>query len=206
MYDVAKHAGVSQTTLAGAEQRRQPWHSRKTTQRIWTAVTELGYRPNALTTGWPPIVRTRSGFITDNIATTPDAGKIIEGAQEPPPGPRDNLPLLVNTQERADVTQAAIEVMLTNKVEGIIYATMYHRSVQLPGIFHDLPAVLLIATPTTAACPRWSPTRSLAVVAQPMCCCGRPSPNWFFNHADPVPAMFGRWRAISRRWLITDRL
>jgi len=199
MYDVAKHAGVSQTTVSlvlnNVANHGIP---EETTKRIWAAVMELGYRPNALAKGLASNRSNQIGLITDTIATTPHAGKIIEGAQDAA-WAQSKLLLLINTQERPDVTQAAIELMLAQQVEGIIYATMYHRSVQLPGIFHEVPTVLLDC---------YDEDRSLPSVVPDEIAGGRIATEvllqnghrriGFINNAEPIPATLGRLKGYKQ--------
>jgi len=83
MTDVAKLAGVSQTTVSfvvnEVEEANIPPETRK---RVWDAVEELGYRPNAIARGLRSSRTHTIGFVTDRIATTPYAVRILEGAQE----------------------------------------------------------------------------------------------------------------------------
>jgi LacI family transcriptional regulator len=199
MYDVASKAGVSQTTVSlvlnNVANHGIP---EETTQRIWAAVKELGYRRNALARGLASNRSNQIGFITDSIATTPFAGKIIEGAQEAA-WSRGKLLLLVNTQDRSEVTQAAIELMLAQQVEGIIYATMYHRSVQLPNIFHEIPTVLLDCYVEDRSLPSVVPDE----IAGGRCATEALLQNGhrrigFLNHVAPVPATVGRREGYKR--------
>ena len=193
MYDVAKHAGVSQTTVSLVLNNiANHGIPEETSKRVWEAVKALGYRPNALAKGLASNRSNQIGFITDNIATTPYAGKIIEGAQDAA-WERGKLLLLVNTEDRSDMTLAAVELMLAQQVEGIIYATMYHRSVRLPDIFHEVPTVLLDC---------YVEDRSLPSVVPDELAGGRIATEvllqkghrriGFINNADPIPATFGR--------------
>ena len=81
MVDVAKLAGVSQTTVSFVI-NGNPDIPDETKERVMAAISELGYRPNLTAQS----LRTRKsgiiGFVTDEIATTPYAVKIIEGAQD----------------------------------------------------------------------------------------------------------------------------
>jgi LacI family transcriptional regulator len=109
------------------------------------------------------------------------------------------LLLLVSTQQRSDVTQAAIELMLMQQVEGIIYATMYHRSVQLRDIFHQVPTVLLDC---------YAEDRSLPSVVPDEIAGGRSATEvllekghrriGFINSVDPVLATFGRLKGYKQ--------
>ncbi len=83
MNDVAKLAGVSQTTVSfvvnDVEGANIP---PETKSRVWAAVKELGYRPNAIARGLRSNRTHTIGFVTDEIATTPYAGNTLKGAQE----------------------------------------------------------------------------------------------------------------------------
>jgi LacI family transcriptional regulator len=143
MNDVAKLAGVSQTTVSfvlnNVEGSNIP---PRTQERVWAAVKELGYRPNAIARGLRSRRTHTIGFVTDRIATTPYAVRILEGAQELA-WANGYLLMLVNTGGDQHLKRTAIDMMLERQVEGIIYATMYHRPVTLPANMHELPAVLL---------------------------------------------------------------
>ena len=78
----------------------------------------------------------------DTIASTPYAGQIIAGAQATA-WQQGKILLLVNAEGDTTLEQAAVETMLERQVEGIIYATMYHREVTPPPNIQAAPAVLL---------------------------------------------------------------
>ena len=143
MKDVAKLASVSQTTVSFViNDTPDMGIPQETKERVWAAVNELGYRPNVLAQN---LRRQRSGllgFITDEIATTPHAGKIYEGAQDVA-WEQGKILLMVNTKNNQEIKAAAIEMLLKRQVEGIIYATMYHRSVNIPETLREVPTVLL---------------------------------------------------------------
>src|SRR5688500_6199178 len=82
MQDVANHAGVSRTTVPFVMNHVQTSSiPEETRERVWDAVRELDYRPNAVAQN----LRTRRtnviGFLTDEIASTPYAFRVVEGAQ-----------------------------------------------------------------------------------------------------------------------------
>ncbi len=143
MTDVARQAGLSQTTVSLVlNEVTTVTIPDETRERVWNAVKELGYRPNAAA----KMLRTNRthtiGFLTDEIATTPFAGKIIEGAQDLALD-NDKILLTVNTGRNSQVEEKAIKMLLERQVEGIIYATMYHRQVHLPLNLREVPLVLL---------------------------------------------------------------
>lgn len=143
MKQVAAHAGVSATTVSfvinGAEDHAIP---QETQERVWQAVRELGYRPNAMAKA----LRTRRtnliGFIADAVATTPFAVALIKGAQD---CARANGKLLLIIDADGDVQQRgrALDTLLGRGIEGVLYAAMFHQEVALPEQFHELPTVLV---------------------------------------------------------------
>jgi LacI family transcriptional regulator len=105
---------------------------------------KLGYRPSRLARG----LRTRRtqtlGLVGDSIATTPYAGQMIRGAQQAAQE-RGRSIVLFNTEADEAEEDRDLRTLLGYEVEGIIYATMFHRVVSIPGILEDVPVVLLDA-------------------------------------------------------------
>jgi LacI family transcriptional regulator len=138
---VAHHAGVSFKTVSRVL-NDDPKVAPATRERVQRAIAELGYRPNVaarhMRTGRSHII----GFITDEIATTPFAVNIIKGAQNQA-WQHNRMLLVTNTERDPLIEERAIEMMLERRVDGIIYATMYHRVVTPPRIIREAPTVLL---------------------------------------------------------------
>jgi LacI family transcriptional regulator len=82
------------------------------------------------------------GFLSDEIFTTPYAGKIFEGAQDTA-WKVGKLLIVANTKNDPQLQAAALDMMMERQVEGIIYATMYHRPVTPPDLLWKVPSVLL---------------------------------------------------------------
>ncbi len=151
--DVAAAAGVSVTTVShvlnGVDGARV---AEKTRARVQEAAEALSYSPSPLAKG----LRTRRtktiGLLSDHIATTPHAGKIILGAQEA--GLRRGWVLLMfNTGGDPGVELREVRAMLQYEVEGVLYAAMYHRVVELPATLAGVPTVLLDARSEDPAVP-----------------------------------------------------
>jgi LacI family transcriptional regulator len=143
MYDVARVAGVSQTTVSFVVNNVPNTNiPQETRERVWAAVEELGWRPNAMARGLRLQHSHTIGLISDEIATSSHAGKIIQGAQDAA-WTRDKMLLVINTGNNLDIERAAMEMMLERQVEGLIYATMYHREVAPPPALAQVPLVLL---------------------------------------------------------------
>lgn len=143
MKDVAKLAGVSPTTVSFVLNAVENSNiSTATQERVRSAIEELGYRPNAMARQLRSNRTHTIGFISDVVATTPFAGQIIQGAQD---GAWEDgyLLLVVNTGGNQDVKEAAVNTLLERRVDGILYATMYHRAVSPPPQISEVPTVLL---------------------------------------------------------------
>jgi LacI family transcriptional regulator len=141
--DVARRAGVSPTTVSFVlNDVAGSGIPEETRRRVRASARELRYRPNATAR----LLRTdRShaiGFVTDEIASTPFAGNVIEGAQEAA-WEAGKILMIVNTGENRRIEEAAVGMMLERRVEGIIHAAMYHRAVRPPADSREVPAVLL---------------------------------------------------------------
>ena len=80
--------------------------------------------------------------MSDEIVTTPYAGKIFEGAQDTA-WKQGKLLILANTKNDPQLQAAALDMMMERQVEGIIYATYYHRPVTPPDLLWELPSILL---------------------------------------------------------------
>ncbi len=142
MHDVAAAAGVSQATVSlvlgtkGSTRRV----SDETAERVLDAARRLGYRTNAhakvLREGRSRMI----GLIGQEIATAPFAGELILGAQRQA-WESGNVLLTVDTAGDTSLEAAAVEMMLSYRVEGIIYAAMYHQPVTLPAVLAGVPTV-----------------------------------------------------------------
>lgn len=144
MKDVAQLAGVSRTTVSyvlnnTAEAASIP---DETKTRIHAAVAELGYRPNAIAQGLRSKKSNILGFIADEIATTPFSGNIIKGAQDAA-WAHGKVLYIVNTDRQPSLEEAAVDTMLERQVEGILFATMFHREITSPANLHEVRTVLV---------------------------------------------------------------
>ena len=151
--DVAAAAGVSVTTVShilnDVEGKRI---SPDTRQRVLEAAGRLGYAPNGLARGLRLRRSNTIGFVSDHIATTPFAGKIILGAQEA--AAKQGLLLLVlNTGGDRELESTEIELLLQRQVDGVLYAAMSHRVLPVPDRLREVPTVLLDAQPDDLSVP-----------------------------------------------------
>ncbi|MFK7801663.1 MAG: LacI family DNA-binding transcriptional regulator [Anaerolineae bacterium] len=143
MKDVADLAGVSRTTVSFVLNKKPDANIPAETQaKVWDAVKSLSYRPNAIAQNLRAQSTNTIGFISDEIATTPFAVRILQGAQKHA-WENKKLLLTVNTGGDAGIRDAAVNMLLERQVDGIIYATMYHREVNPPQQIREVPTVLL---------------------------------------------------------------
>lgn len=193
MYDVARAAGVSQTTVSFVVNNVPHINiPQETREQVWAAVAELGWRPNAMARSLSLRRSHTIGLISDEIATTAHAGKIIQGAQDAA-WVHTNMLLVINTGSHRDLERTALEMMLERQVEGLIYATMYHHAVEPPVALGQVPTVLLNC---------YVPDRSLPSVVPDEMQGGRAATELllrkthrrigFINDCNPIPAMVGR--------------
>jgi LacI family transcriptional regulator len=143
--DVAREAGVSVTTVSSVINNRVDGIirvSEETREKVWQVANRLGYRPNLSARQMRTQKSYTIGFITDEIATTPFAGRIIRGAQYEA-WKHGKLLFVINTDGEKSIEERAVSMLLERNVEGIIYATEYHRPVQPPLSIRETPVVLL---------------------------------------------------------------
>ncbi|GIK71635.1 MAG: alanine racemase [Chloroflexota bacterium] len=139
--DVARLAGVGVGTVSRVL-NGHPNVSADAEASVRRAIEESGYRPVAAA----QTLRSRRsniiGFITDEIATSPHAGQIMRGAQETA-WKGGKILFLVNTQWDPELERSAVETMIDRQVDGLIYATMFHRAATPPQAIRQIPSVLL---------------------------------------------------------------
>jgi len=151
--DVAERAGVSTATVSLVLNEVEGTRVAPATRdRVRTAAEELGYRPNTLARG----LRTRRthmiGFVSDEIATTPYAGQMIQGAQAAA-WEAGYVLLLVNTDKDPEIQRSELRALLERQIDGAIFATMYHRVVDVPAELAGTPHVVLDARPREGTVP-----------------------------------------------------
>jgi LacI family transcriptional regulator, galactose operon repressor len=137
------------------------------------------------------------GFLSDEIFTTPYAGKIFEGAQDTA-WQQGKLLIVANTKNDPQLQAAALDMMMERQVEGIIYATMYHRPVTPPDLLWEVPSVLLDC---------FVPDRSLPSVVPDELAAAHKATSvllekghkrvGFLNNRDPIPATESRLQGYT---------
>jgi LacI family transcriptional regulator len=197
--DVAAAAGVSVTTVSHilneVEGKRI---NAETRQRVLETVRQLGYAPNGLARGLRLKRSSTIGFVSDRIATTPFAGQIILGAQEEA-AKHDLLLLMLNTGGDPELERREIELLLQRQVDGVLYASMYHRVVQVPEQLRSVPTVLLDARTDNPAVPSVVPDEVQGgfTAVHELLRHGHRRIG-FLNNVDDIPATHGRLAGYRR--------
>ncbi|MGF6824687.1 LacI family transcriptional regulator [Microbacterium sp. ZKA21] len=145
MKQVAERAGVSQATVSLVLNNVGGSRVNETTrQRVLETVDELGYRTNAFAKSLRSGESGMIGFISDEVASSPFAGELLKGAQLLA-WETGNVILSVDTFNEPDLEAAAIDMMLSYRVKGVVYASMYHRVLDLPAGLDAVPTVVVNA-------------------------------------------------------------
>ncbi|MBG6056049.1 LacI family transcriptional regulator [Salinibacterium sp. CAN_S4] len=164
--DVAELAGVSVTTVSHVlNDTPQMRIAADTRTRVREAAKTLGYGPNrvaqALRTNRSGLI----GLLSEEIATTPHAGRIILGAQNAA-REHDLTLVIINTERESENSHKDdVQALLDRQVEALLYATMYHRQVSLPPNLQGLPAVLIDSTDRAGIVPAVVPDEVGGAVA-----------------------------------------
>lgn len=151
--DVARLAGVSHTAVSFVFNGRAEGNlSPATQERIRQAAARLGYRPDPVARGLRRRRTAVIGLVTDEIASSPFAGRLLRGAMETA-WDRDHLVLTVDSGGDPVKEDAAVAELLDRRVDGIIYAAMSLRRVRVPEGLHRTHSVLANCLPEDDSLP-----------------------------------------------------
>ena len=200
--DVARVAGVSVTTVSHVLNDSPIARvSGATRARVHEVASELGYGPNRMAQGLRTQRSRMIGLISEEVATTPHAGRIILGAQAAARKAGFTL-VVINADHDAseESKKLDVEALIDSQVDGILYATMYHREVSLPPALHAMPAVLIDASDRAGLVPSAVPDEfeGARAAVRALVVAGHRSIG-FTNNNDDVPATHGRlagYRAV----------
>lgn len=142
MVDVAELAGVSQATVSlvlnGVSNARI---SKTTRRRVIEAAETLNYRrgkAHAVPEGRKRVI----GLFLDEVSTTPFAAQFLDGSRDEA-ALQDVTVATFCTRSDPALEQAAIDLLVSQKAIGVIYASLITRQVVVPEAFSELPLVLL---------------------------------------------------------------
>ena len=197
--DVASAAGVSIATVsASLNEVESARISADTRARVRAVADRLGYVPNRLAQGLRVQRSGTIGFVGDRVATTPYAVGMILGALEAARA-ADRVVLLMNSGDDHELETRAFETLLQHQVDGVLYATMYHRTVEIPPVLDGTPVVLVDAESTDPTVSSVVPDEVAGAMAAVGELAGRGHRRiGFINNADPTLAATGRLEGYTR--------
>lgn len=139
--DVAAYAGVSDKTVSRVVNREASVKA-ATREKVEDAIKELGYVPNQAAR----LMRSnRSGVVgimTDVVARTANSVELIGGIQDRLSEAGKGV-LIANTGGTEDGEQAVWRTFQEHRLDGVLYATMFHQHVTLAVEPPPLPTVLV---------------------------------------------------------------
>jgi LacI family transcriptional regulator len=145
MTDVAKAAGVSQSTVS-AIMNNMPGArlAQSTRDKVLRVAEEMGYSlPRRAALAPPSVEPNVIGYLVDEISTSPYPLVGMDGAQD---AAWDEGCVVTTLVTRNNLDQAAATIAALVKhpnLLGIVYSTIFTREVEVPEALHGLPLVLL---------------------------------------------------------------
>ena len=189
--EVAAEAGVSPSTVSHALNGTRAVRA-ETRERVMRAAERLGYPQNR-------VARRRRrtaivGLVIDCIATTPFAGRIIQGVQEAA-RERDTLLMVVDSGGDLELEQGHVRALADRRVDGILLARSSHQEIERPNGIGDIPVVLIDAVPTPGwAVPAVAPDeRGIAAAAVAHLLAAGHQYLAFITASEDTPATRGRY-------------
>lgn len=135
IHDVAHRAGVSVKTVSRILSGFDGVSSR-TRARVETAMAELNYAPSAAARSLRGQGSGILGIIADNLTTTPDSVEIVRGVQSACRNLGKSL-MIAEVGDDPVLMKRALQDFAQQRSEGLIWATMYHRAVDIPASAPD---------------------------------------------------------------------
>jgi len=144
MHDVAREAGVSQTTVSFVLNDNQDVHiAKQTRDRVLDVVKRLGYlRQPGITTRRRPNSAPFIGFIVDEIDTSIFAAISIQGAKEAAWDAGYVLDIAMTSSD-PDYEKIVLNRWMDDGVAGVIYASILTRQITPPEQLKSMNSVLL---------------------------------------------------------------
>jgi LacI family transcriptional regulator len=136
--DIAAEVGVSVKTVSRVI-NRDPAVSQGTRDAVMLVVRRRRYLPNHAARLLHTEVAPTVGLITDRIATTPFSVDIIRGAQMALQAQARTM-VIVNHEGDRQAEASCWQLFRSCNVAGVIYATMFHRPIELdqPDFFRNI--------------------------------------------------------------------
>lgn len=141
--DVAERAGVSRATVSMVlNGRTEGTVSTVNQEKVLAAAAELGYTRSAVAMSLRER-RTRTiGLISDEIATSPWAGRMVREASMAA-AERGYMVLTADLSLREATVEGAVRMLAERQVDGLVYAAMGRTRITAPTPPPGIPLVLL---------------------------------------------------------------
>lgn len=144
--DVAARAGVSKTTVSFVLNARPNTRISETTAaRVRAAAAELGYQVDPTALGLRTGRSLAVGFVSDEVTLTRYASPMIRGLLDAG-AQRDHVVIMTETDNRPELLEESVRVLLARRVDGLLFGLMRARRVQLPGLPAKVPVVIVNGT------------------------------------------------------------
>lgn len=141
--DVAERAGVSRSAVSLVLNGHGDGNISVVNQeRIRQAARELGYTPSVVGRSLRSRRTHTIGVVTDAIVTTAYGGRVVVGAQDEALD-HGFLLLLMDTHSVQEREDEAFRTLQSRQVEGLMFAAMTMRAVEVPEPMREGPSILV---------------------------------------------------------------
>lgn len=139
--DIARLARVGVGTVSRVL-NQDPNVADPTRDRVLAVIERTGYQPSFAARSLRTEKSRSIGFVADAVATTPYAVNLIRGAQAAA-WQHGHILQVIDTDHNPEVRAQALAALRERRVEGVLYAAMFHQRVELPDEFLQLRTVLV---------------------------------------------------------------
>lgn len=144
---VAKAAGVSNKTVSRVV-NGEPYVTEETRERVEKAIRDLGYIPNMAARLIRSSRSNTFGIITDYVSTTPYSVDIVRGIQDWANANGKTI-LMANTGGSSEKESEVWKMFQSHRIDGVLYVTMYRRTVNPEAGDVQIPTVMINCGPRT---------------------------------------------------------
>jgi len=147
MKDIASQVGVSVSSVSLVLNNRDAGRvNAAVASEIRDLAKSFGYVPNQLARSLKSKQTRTIGLVSDRVASVPFSSHMLGGAQAAA-WRRGYVLMLIDTGGDADLQTPAVQSLLQRNVDGLIFASTFHRTVDLPPVPATTPVVLLDGRP-----------------------------------------------------------
>ncbi len=141
--DIALRSGLSVSTVSMVLNDRPGSRIPESTAlRVRDIAKELGYAPDRTARGLRTGRSEAFGFISDEVTVTRYASAMVRGLLDAAEDSNYSV-LIAETDNQSRRVEAAIRLMRTRRIDGILVGLMRARQIDLPGDIGGLPALIV---------------------------------------------------------------